>query len=353
MKKYIALFVLISVLACFLNITVSSAEASTFEKLSSLEDDFILRMRTAGIPDEMTELFLNDIDAVVDSFQASIYEQDLDAYFITVLLQIMQKEEHIPILVAFDMMYQEEIIYMLETRLVPECMYTFKMVVFYDKLIFEVPDDYYEDDHITEVPPIEDEPEIVPPVEVKPEVPLPFDDLEGYEWAVESIVYLYENGVVKGTGEKIFEPEKNITREEFIKMIVSALLRTDPVFDREFSLSTKDKWYHSYMASAEFFALTQGIFDEEVFKDGVYITRQDMTAIAYRAALRADITLPDIKYSTDFLDMNSCSYYSVQAIKELQEADIIHGMGNNKFEPHNTTTRAEAAKIIHSLMLIK
>ena len=154
-------------------------------------------------------------------------------------------------------------------------------------------------------------------------------------------------------GKKLFEPDKPITREEFIKMIVVALLKTDLEYMEGFGERAKEKWYRSYFAAAEFYALIQGIFDEDDFKDEIYITRQDMSTIAYRASLRADIRLPDTKYSTDFVDMNTFAYYSINSIKELQEADIIHGTGNNMFEPYSTTTRAAAAKIVHKLMLLK
>ena len=179
------------------------------------------------------------------------------------------------------------------------------------------------------------------------------DDIEEFTWAVESIMHLHKEGVINGTGERTFSPQNPVTREEFIKMIVKALLKTNSVYDKEFGKKYEGKWYYSYMAAAEFYALIQGIYDEEDFKEEVYITRQDMCTIAYRAALRADIDLPFKTYSTDFYDMNKISFYATEAIKELQEADIIHGTGNNMFEPHLTTTRAEAAKIVHNLMNCK
>ncbi|MBR4892473.1 MAG: S-layer homology domain-containing protein [Clostridia bacterium] len=353
MKRFITFILLTSILISLFPLSVLSDEMTAYELMCASEDDFILRMARLGVEDEYVKSFVDTIDNVVNSFQESIYAQDLDEYFITVFLQALQKETHISVLVAFDLEYQEEILYMLNYRKVPDCMYNFKTIIFHDKLIYDDSSDD-EDDIEEDMDDIFIEEEIIPPEEPVIEIPpLPFDDISTHPWAVESIVYLYEKGVVNGVYEKTYEPDKPITREEFLKMVVEALLTTNTMYDNEFGQKGLGKWYYSYLAAAEFYALIQGIYDEDVFEDGVYITREDMCAIAYRASLRADINLPDIKYSTDFIDNSSCSYYSVWAIKELQEADIIHGMGNNKFEPKLTTTRAEAAKIIHQLMLLK
>lgn len=352
MKKFVLAMLLFSILIANFNFISFCNDMSTYENLSLLNDEFIIRLKNAGATDSDIKAYLDEIDSIVDSFQTGIYKQDIDEYFITIMLQVMMN--HNVVLVAFMMEYDSEIVYMTETRQVPPNMHSVRDRVFYDKIIIDV--DYsYEDDYFipSEQEPEDEEISEEPPIPPKPEIPLPFDDIKTHEWAIESIVYLFDAGVVNGTGEKTFEPDKPITREEFIKMIVEALLTTNIEYMDEFGLRAKDKWYHSYFAAAEFYALIQGIFDEDEFKDEVNITRQDMSTIAYRAALRADIHLPDEKYSTDFVDMNSFSYYSRNSIKELQEADIIHGTGNNMFEPFATTTRAEAAKIVHKLMLLR
>ncbi len=349
MRKFVLTFLIITFLISNFAFVSLGEGMSTYENLCALSDDFIIRLKSVNISDEAIENFINDMDATVDNFQSNIYAQDLDAYFITLLLQTMQKEENLPILIGFDLCFQEEIAYMLNYKKVPDNMSNFKLIMFNDKLIFEEPEDDIIPEDVIEEDQIENT-EPAPPMHL---VTYPFDDIAEFTWAVESIMHLYKEGVVNGTGERIFSPEQPVTREEFIKMIVIALLKTNSVYDKEFGEKYEGKWYHSYMAAAEFYALIQGIYDEDDFKEEVYITRQDMCTIAYRAALRADINLPFKTYSTDFYDMNKISYYATEAIKELQEADIIHGTGNNMFEPHLTTTRAEAAKIVHKLMLLK
>jgi len=141
MKRILLFTVVFSLILSVLSYA-SPQGMSTYENLCAIEDDFIVRCKGVGVEDEALKAFLDDMDSTVAAFQTPIYAQDLDTYFITVLLQVMQKEEHIPILIAFDMAYQEEIVHMLTYRTVPDCMSNFKRIVFNEKLIFEMDDDY-------------------------------------------------------------------------------------------------------------------------------------------------------------------------------------------------------------------
>ncbi len=349
MKKLLAFFI-----ALFLLLTsimpVFSESMSTYENLKSVGDEFITRIVEAGASEEQVKEFLDDMDATIRSFQEGIYMSDIDTYFITILLQNMQNPDNIPVLIAFDRAYQEEIAYMGVYRKVPASMNNFKITVFADKLIIDVPSIDDEEPDSWENESFED----IKKEETIPDIKLPFDDIRDIPWCIDSVVYLSEKGIISGTGERTFEPQKPITREEFLKMIVSATLEINSSYLTEYGLSAKNEWYHPYLATAEFYSLTQGIYDYDInFASNINITRQDMTTIAYRAVKRGEIDLPDIKYSTDFMDLKDINYYAVEAIKELQEANIIEGTGNNMFEPHSSTTRAEAAKIVHKIMKLK
>ena len=49
-----------------------------------------------------------------------------------------------------------------------------------------------------------------------------FDDIESH-WAAREISFAYDNGLVEGTSETTFEPERKVTIQEFAKMIVTLL----------------------------------------------------------------------------------------------------------------------------------
>lgn len=321
---------------------------SSYENLLSLDDPFIAKMQEGGASAEEIEAFLDDVDAYVASFQNNIYKEDADLYFIYIILQIMQQEEHLSVLVAFDMTCQEEILYMNENRKVPKNFETFKMVVMSPVIIVELIGGYdpgFESETIETVVEIEKE-------KTDNINETPFSDITAVPWCVESVNALYNLGIISGTSDGLFEPARTVSREEYIKMIVELLLDKSPLYSAEFSQDTFGKWYHDYTATAAYYSLTTYLF-EEPFQDDKPLSRQDMATITYRAALRADLRLPKIKYATDFLDSADIKYYAIDAIKFLQEADILSTMGTGYFEPEASFSRAEAAVIIYKLYKLK
>ena len=172
-----------------------------------------------------------------------------------------------------------------------------------------------------------------------------FDDLDDVEWAKQFITELAAEGVVAGVSENKFEPNRNITREEFVKIIIEALEITSENNEVQFSDVSKDDWFYKYIACAKEKGIIDGIGDGN-FGVGNLITRQDMAVIAYRASMAIGKTLPQKNNPTTFEDENEISEYAKNSIYAMQMANVINGYDNKSFLPHNYLTRAEAAKVI-------
>jgi len=345
MKKIIALILIIAALLSAVPVNTFAEGYNTFYNLVFINDEFIDRMLRGGVSSVELEEFLNDIDSVIGSFQETIYEKDMDVYFITIFLQSIQKEEFIDTLLAFDAMYQEEMIYMLQERKVPKSMRRLMEVAFANKVRYERP-----------APIIPDEEEKVPEKNPEPQEPvreMPFSDITPEMTGSEAICWLYDRGFVNGKEDGLFHPADYITREEVLKILVSVFLETSEMYERDYGKRAEGKWYHPWFASAEYYAVIAGVFDEEYFADGRPITRQDIVTVLYRCALRAKINLPKIKSATDFYDMNEFRYYAVEPVRELQKAGILKGTGNNLFSPHGFITRGEAAQLIYDVITVK
>lgn len=174
-----------------------------------------------------------------------------------------------------------------------------------------------------------------------------FDDLKDAAWAEESILYLYNKGIVSGIEKNVFNPNGLVTREQFAKMIVTAFDLYDENAVCNFDDMVAGAWYCSYVASAVNAGIVYGT-GENTFGVGENITREDMAAIAYRAAgTLGEITDAE---SEKFADDEDISEYAKKAVYTLKANGIMNGKGNNEFEPKAYATRAEAAKMIHSLI---
>ncbi len=187
--------------------------------------------------------------------------------------------------------------------------------------------------------------------ELKPEL-LPeeaFTDIDGVEWAKESINYFRMSGAIRGYGDGTFRPNENITREEFVKFLISAFAFDITEGAEPFTDEKEGEWYCKYLSTARLNKIAVGNSDGS-FSVGAPITRADLAVMAYRAAKLKNIELSHIKPAVVFDDFVHIPDYSLEIVSELQQAGIINGRDNNLFDPHGNATRAEAAKIVYGLV---
>lgn len=110
-----------------------------------------------------------------------------------------------------------------------------------------------------------------------------FNDIGSCEWAREAIETLAKARMIAGVGEGSFEPQRNVTREEFVKLAVSVLgLYNDDYTECNFEDVDKVSWAYPFICRAAELGIVFGT-DETHFGTGESITRQDMAVIIMRA----------------------------------------------------------------------
>jgi len=176
-----------------------------------------------------------------------------------------------------------------------------------------------------------------------------FDDLEDVLWAVESINYLSKINVLNGVGEKRFEPNRFITREEFVKVLLEAFDVPKEETEKSFSDVKKDSWYYDYVMRAYAVNLVKGV-DFENFGVGEEITREQLCTIVYRLMNLLSIHIDKKDSKNKFGDDDKISEFAKTAVYALYEGDVISGVGENNFNPQGSATRAETAKIVYNLL---
>lgn len=175
-----------------------------------------------------------------------------------------------------------------------------------------------------------------------------FKDIENVQWAKESIEALCEMGIVNGVDDENFEPQRNITRAEFLKMIIMAFeVKTGSLTD-DFNDVSPDDWYYDYVIAGKNAGIVTG--DENGnFNPNSNISRQDMSAMLYRCMLESGYSFDDSAKA--FNDDESINDYAHDAVSKLSGSGIVNGYDDNTFRPFGLATRAEAAKMIYGGMM--
>lgn len=171
-----------------------------------------------------------------------------------------------------------------------------------------------------------------------------FRDMESFKWAENAVNKLFSEGIVSGDGSGYFRPKDNITREEFVKMLVLTFdISSVSQEDMTFNDVGVDEWYYPYLQIAFQSGIVKGI-SKDTFGVGRLVSRQDAAALISRAMKLTGENVTDAK---NFTDEAEISDYSLNSVKLLGQMGIISGYEDGSFRPLGTITRAEAAKMLY------
>ncbi len=193
-----------------------------------------------------------------------------------------------------------------------------------------------------------------PPLQTVPEnVPVDestklFADMDENHWAYEAVAYMKDKGIIAGFEDGSFLPDDEMTREQFIKVIVSAFdidLNSDGL---NFSDVSESDWSYQYIKAASGLGIINGVTNE-LFMPKDYITRQDACAVIYRLLTQQGITL-DSSAMSKFNDYDEISDYAKQSVSYLADCGVIAGVSEGEFAPKSYVTRAAVARIIYGVL---
>ncbi len=170
-----------------------------------------------------------------------------------------------------------------------------------------------------------------------------FSDMPESHWAYKSVSELAQKGIVSGFENK-FNPDNNVTREEFVKMLTEAA-EIENTGMSDFSDVPAEAWYYPYVSRALNSGIVRGITDTH-FGTGHNITRQDMAVMIYNTLVLCKAETENVNTQTVFADYEYISDYAKEAVEALSGMNLINGRENNNFAPQDNATRAEAAELI-------
>lgn len=176
-----------------------------------------------------------------------------------------------------------------------------------------------------------------------------FNDLEGYDWAKDAILYMHEKGYVNGVSEGKFAPEKNITREQFVVILLRAFEEELTAEGDEFSDVLLESYYEKYVNTAYKRGIVNGI-GGGMFGVGQNVSRQDFVTMIYRALKNKGIELKENKSIVQFTDNEQIADYAKEAVEKLVRAGAVNGFSDGTFNPTGLCTRAQAAKVIYEIV---
>lgn len=170
-------------------------------------------------------------------------------------------------------------------------------------------------------------------------------------WVRDAISYLAARGIIDGVGDGKFEPQRRITRAEFIKILVSIADNIDlnKYGDSQYRDVKSDAWYAKYISWAAENGVASG-YEDESFRPDDPITREQMALVLHNFAHVIGLKLEAEKEDVTFADADRIGSWAKDAIRKMQEAGILNGKTGGIYDPKGYTTRAEAAQVVAGIL---
>ncbi|MGN1116348.1 MAG: S-layer homology domain-containing protein, partial [Candidatus Ornithomonoglobus sp.] len=214
--------------------------------------------------------------------------------------------------------------------------------------------------------------------------PVSFTDISGH-WAEQTINDMQAAGYVTGVDSDKFEPDREVTRAEFLKMAMKAAGIAGHAYrEGECLDAANDDWYCYYLQgaldkdlipeaminnckkeaatktlaeateTAEAVTIDINVYTG-IFNGNAAITREEMAAIAINCASytakQGKAALASVTVGNSFFDVDSISEAYRNSAEAAQSYGIVEG-DNNLFAPKSKLTRAEAVTVTGRLIKI-
>ena len=198
---------------------------------------------------------------------------------------------------------------------------------------------------------------VLPPPPVTPGTPvtparpaapvgLPFADVSSSDWFYNDVRYVYEKGIMDGTGADRFSPNAPLTRAMIVTILYRMAGSPSVSGSSDFTDVAAGKWFAKAVAWAAANGIVNG-YGSGLFGPNDPVTREQLAAILYRYAVYGGMTAVTLEENLgSFADTAQLSAYAIQAMNWAVGQGLINGSGSN-LVPKAQATRAQVAAIIH------
>lgn len=174
-----------------------------------------------------------------------------------------------------------------------------------------------------------------------------FSDVPKSFWGYEYIEAAASKGFVNGMADGTFDPDRDMTRAEFVTMLYRMAGKPTVTEAESFTDVSTDEWYSDAVNWAAAKSIVNGTSDTTFDPNGK-VTRQEAMTILFRysgGASGMEAMLTGI-YDSQFIDSDTIAPWAKKAVYWAVYNKIVNGTTDTTVSPLGTATRAQIAAIL-------
>ena len=168
-----------------------------------------------------------------------------------------------------------------------------------------------------------------------------FTDVDAAAWFAQEAVWCRDNGVMNGTSDSTFSPDRTMTRGMLATVLYRAAGSPAVTGSPSFSDVPSSSAYANGVAWAAANGIVTGYGDGR-FGLNAPVTRQQIAAILWRYD-----GSETVETAASFTDSASISSYAAHAVNWAAANGIIAGRNDGSLDPTGNATRAQVAVILY------
>lgn len=179
----------------------------------------------------------------------------------------------------------------------------------------------------------------------EPEPPS-FLDVQPQDWYYEDVAYVYQLGLMQGTGADRFSPDGVTTRG----MVVTTLYRMEGSPSgagwAPFADVDPEEYYGTPVGWAAWYGIANG-YSAVSFGPNDQISREQLVTILYRYGQYKGWDLSAVGATGQFTDWNDSHTWARQALTWAVGEGLLQGKGQGRLDPLGQASRAQVAAMLH------
>jgi len=167
----------------------------------------------------------------------------------------------------------------------------------------------------------------------------------------EAIKLLASKGIISGTSETKFSPDKSISRAEVAAIILRTLSKLDQNADGNFSDVTKQNWYFGVAGSAKNTGIISG-YPDNTFRGNIVIPKVQIVSVTSRV-LKNEMNYFDVNDAEKILsvygDSSNIAKWAKNDVALATDVNMVIRRTDSLFGGNDDMTRGDAAIILKRL----
>lgn len=176
-----------------------------------------------------------------------------------------------------------------------------------------------------------------------------FRDVLSSQWYADAVSYAFKTGLMTGTSNTTFDPNKSLTRPMMAQILYNFCGRPPVTYSKTYTDVPSGAWYTNAVLWASENKIMSG-YGNGTFGVKDTISREQIATVLYNFSSQQKLDTSARADLSAYTDASSISRYAVTPMQWAVASQVLSGRSATTLAPCSNTTRAECAQLFKNYL---